>query len=108
MVDETTDVSNKEQVVICFQWMDKKLEAHEEFVVCQVESTGASMLQSVRICNEEPRTVYTHCYGQALSVAVADTVNTYNFMRNAQDCAYEFVKLVKRSPRRDAMLKNLK
>ena len=32
MVDETTAVSNKEQVVICFRWVDKKLEAHEEFV----------------------------------------------------------------------------
>ena len=51
MVDETTDVSNKEQVVICFRWVDKKLEAHEEFVgLCQVESTGASMLHSV-ICD---------------------------------------------------------
>ncbi len=28
MVDETTDVSNKEQVVICFRWVGKKLEAH--------------------------------------------------------------------------------
>ena len=32
MVDETTDVSNKEQVVICFRWVDSKLEAHEVFI----------------------------------------------------------------------------
>lgn len=32
MEDETTNVSNKEQLVICFRWVDKKLEAHEEFV----------------------------------------------------------------------------
>ena len=31
MVDETTNISNKEQVVICFQWVNNKLEAHEDF-----------------------------------------------------------------------------
>ena len=33
MVDETTDASNKEQVVICFRWVDDKLEGHEEFYI---------------------------------------------------------------------------
>ena len=28
MIDETTDVSNKEQVVICFRWVSRLLEAH--------------------------------------------------------------------------------
>ena len=51
MVDETTDTSNKEQVVICFRWVDNKLRAHEEFVgIFQVESTTAGMLYSV-ICD---------------------------------------------------------
>ena len=36
MVDETTDVSNKEQVVICFRWVDSKLEAHEVFIAWPV------------------------------------------------------------------------
>ena len=48
MVDETTDVANQEQVVICFRWIDNKLEAHEEFVgLCQVECTQADMLVAV-------------------------------------------------------------
>ena len=48
MVDETTDISNKEQVVICFRWVDKQLEAHEEFTgLYLVESTQASILHSV-------------------------------------------------------------
>jgi len=33
MVDETTDISNKEQVVICFRWVDKQLEAHNNVLV---------------------------------------------------------------------------
>ena len=39
MVAETTDVSNKEQMVICFRWMDKKLEA-------QLASVKWSQLES--------------------------------------------------------------
>ena len=48
MVDETTDISNKEQVVLCFRWIDKYLEAHEEFIgLYLVGSTAASALFSV-------------------------------------------------------------
>ena len=32
MVDETADVSNKEELVICIRWVDSKLIAHEEFI----------------------------------------------------------------------------
>ena len=44
MINETTDVSNKEQVVVCFRWVDN-LEPHEEFIgLYQVESTQSSIL----------------------------------------------------------------
>ena len=40
MVDETTDVSNKQQVVFCLRWVDNSLEAHEKFAgMYKVEST---------------------------------------------------------------------
>ena len=32
MMDETTDASNTEQVVICLRWVNGKLDAHEEFI----------------------------------------------------------------------------
>ena len=32
MADEYTDVSNHEQLTICFRWVDTNLEVHEEFV----------------------------------------------------------------------------
>ena len=32
MVDETTDVSNAEQLVFCFRIVDDELNSHEEFV----------------------------------------------------------------------------
>ena len=34
MIDETTDVSTKEQVVIVFRWVDSLLMSHEDFVGC--------------------------------------------------------------------------
>ena len=48
MMDETTDASNSEQVVICLHWVDGKLDAHEEFIgLYEVASTGASALFTV-------------------------------------------------------------
>ncbi len=48
MIDETTDCSNSEQVVICCWWIDNSLEAHEEFMrLYQVGSTQASVLEHV-------------------------------------------------------------
>ena len=121
MVDETTDVSNKEQVVVCFRWVDSNLEPHEEFIgLYEVESTrsstivatihdvlqrvnvsitklrcqcydGASSMSgsrggvAVQLQKEEPRAVYTHCYGHAHGLACSE-----------------------KSPRRDATLQKLK
>ena len=32
MADECVDISNREQLSICFRWVDSDLEVHEEFV----------------------------------------------------------------------------
>ena len=32
MADETADVSNKEQLVICICWVDENLITHEDFI----------------------------------------------------------------------------
>lgn len=31
MMDETTDVANQEQLVVCFRWVDQQLEIHKDF-----------------------------------------------------------------------------
>ena len=46
MVDETTNVSNKEQVVICLRWVDAQLTTHEDFIGV-VESIEARALLQV-------------------------------------------------------------
>ena len=32
MVDVRTDISNSEQVILCFRWVDKKFDVREEFL----------------------------------------------------------------------------
>ena len=45
MAEETTDASNKEQVVICMCWVDNNFKAHEKFIgMHEVDSIDASTL----------------------------------------------------------------
>ena len=144
MIDETTDISNKEQVVIYLRHVHENLMGHEEFVGLHVvESTEASSLYGVvndillrlnlstkklraqcyvgaspmagkcgglakMITNDEPRAVYIHCYGHALNLACSDVVKNSQTIKNSLDTAYEIVKLVKKSLRREAIFQHLK
>ena len=144
MVDETADVGNIEQVVICLRWVSEKFEVHEEFVgLYQVESieaeklygaisdvllrlnlavskvrgqcydgasamSGAKSGVAVKLQAVEHRAVFTHCYGHALNLACADTIRQSKLMRDALDTTHEITKLIKKSPRRDAIFKRLK
>lgn len=56
----------------------------------------------------EPRAVFTHCYGHALNLSVSDTIKQCNIMKDCLDTSYELVKLIKFSPKREAMLCQLK
>ena len=45
--DEYTDISNKEQVTICIRWVDKELQAHEDFFgFYNVSDNGAKTMVS--------------------------------------------------------------
>ena len=48
IVDEATDVSNKEQLVLCIRWVDKELNIHEDPVeLVHVSKTDANTLAAV-------------------------------------------------------------
>ena len=107
------------------RWVDDKFEAHEDFVglhnvdditaatiVHVVTDTvrrmtlslydGASNMKLVAsdIQKLEPRALYLHCYGH---LAVSDTLKSIKCMCDALDVALEICKLLKYSPRRDAI-----
>ncbi|KAL5463626.1 hypothetical protein EMCRGX_G032541 [Ephydatia muelleri] len=86
MADEVTDASNREQVVVCFRWVDSDFEPHEDFVglhkICNCRGQcydGAANMAGSRTGTAnnrqvEERAIFTHCYGHALNLAVADVV----------------------------------
>ena len=48
MVDETSDVSNREQVVICFRWVGEYFDVHEDFVgLYKADSIDADTIVSI-------------------------------------------------------------
>ena len=144
MVDETPDVSNKEQVVICLRWVDNEFNVHEEFIglyttakttadqlVAIIKDAllrmnlsltkargqcydGASSMSGVhsgvatQLMAEEPRALYTHCYGHALNLACSDTIKNIPLMRDALDNTREISKLIRNSPRRGDRFQKLK
>ncbi len=144
MADECTDISNHEQLAICFRWVDNDLEVHEEFVgLYQIENIfsdtivhvlndclirmnlqwsrcrgqcydGASAMAGYRtgvatqIRAIEPRAIYTHCYGHSLNLAMCDTIKACKLTRDAMDVTHEISKLVKFSPKRNAIFDKLK
>ena len=74
----------------------------------QSYDAGARAGVAVKIQELEPRAVFTHCYGHALNLAVNDTITKVPKMKDCLDTCYKIVKLIKFSPKREAMLSQLK
>lgn len=60
---------------------------------------------STQLLNEEPRAIYTHCYGHALNLACQDTVRSVKVVKDALDT---LSKLLKYSSKRNAAFKKIK
>ena len=75
---------------------------------------GASNMRGSRngvatqIAKEEKRALYTHCFGHALNLAVADTLKHSKVCRDAMETAFEITKLIKFSPKRNAAFDRIK
>lgn len=144
MADETTDISNCEQMVIVIRWITRKFIVQEEFIglyemsltdsatiaktildvltrlnlplskVCGQCYDGASCMSGCksgvakRITDLEPRALYIHCYGHALNLEAGDAIKQSKLMQDALDTTREITKLVKSSPKREAMFKDIK
>ena len=60
------------------------------------------------ITDIQPNAIYAHCYGHALNFTASDTVKRSNVMKNTLDTVHEICKLLKFSPKRDALLQQIK
>ena len=74
---------------------------------------GAAVMQgcrngvAVQILREEPRALFTHCYGHSLNLACQDSIRAIKPIKNALDIAFELSKLLKYSSKRNAQFKNI-
>ena len=71
---------------------------------------GASNVKkaAAEIKSLDSRALYLHCYGHSLNLAVSDTLKGIKPMSHALDNVQEIYKLLKYSPRRDAIFHKLK
>ena len=63
---------------------------------------------AVQMCAEEPCAKYTHFYGHALNLSASDTIKKNKILRDVLDTVLEITKLLKFSPKRDALFTKLK
>ena len=144
MADECVDISNNEQLVICFRYIDETLAVHEEFMglyMCdniksdtivktledvmlrfdlklsncrgQCYDGGSNMAGSkngvkTQLLAKEPRALYMHCYGHALSLSVCDAIKMIPLLRSTMDTVHEISKLLQYSPKRSNLFTKLK
>ncbi|XP_068725038.1 zinc finger MYM-type protein 1-like isoform X1 [Montipora capricornis] len=144
MADETADVSNKEQLVICIRWVDHCFVIHEDFIgMHPLERTTADQVVAIlkndllrmnlniqhalgqcydgaatmagektgvatQIKTINGKCLYTHCYGHALNLAVADAIKSVQCISDSLDTVREIGKLVKKSPQRNTKLDKIR
>ena len=63
---------------------------------------GAKTGVSTQIKSEEPRAIFTHCYGHSLQLAVGDTIKGIKNLADMFDTTAEISTLLKFSPKKDA------
>ena len=63
---------------------------------------------STQLLQDEPRAIYTHCYGHSLNLACQDTIRSVRVVKDALDTTFELSKLLKYSSKRNAAFKKLK
>ena len=63
---------------------------------------------SNKILSENPKAFFTRYFGHALNLAVGDMVKTTRFLKDSMDTTYNNSNLIKKSPKRDAMLRKIR
>ena len=73
LADETTDSSNREQLVICLRWFDDELNVHEDMVgFYQIDDTGSETIAaSIKDTLIRLNTSISKCRGQTYDGASA-------------------------------------
>ena len=144
MLDETVDVSNKEQCIFVVRWVDENFDIHEDvlglyecerttgdylvllikdmllrfnFSLAKIRGqnydgaasmTGKNAGVKSKILKEEPRALFVHCYGHSTNLAACDALKKTPIIKDGLEVCNELIKLIKYSPKREAILRNCK
>ena len=73
-----------------------------------LQMCGARRSIASQISSDEPHSSFVHCYGHALNLAAGETVKNNRILWDTLDTTLEISKLIKLSPRRDAIFQILK
>ena len=85
-----------------------------QFTSCVYGDDGAKNMCGIKngvsnkILSEKPKALPTLCFGHALNLAVGDMVNNALFLKDSMDTTYDIFNLIKKSPKRDAMLQKIR
>ena len=69
---------------------------------------GCKSGAKAQILKQEPRALFTHCYGHSLSLSIADTIRTVKYLGSIMNTVYELSKLLQYSPKHLALFKDIK
>ncbi|KAL5517004.1 hypothetical protein EMCRGX_G002468 [Ephydatia muelleri] len=118
MIDETTDVCNQEQVTVVFRTVDDKLIVNEEFIgLYSVDSFTADVLTAVikdvmlrlNLAITKLRgQCYDGCSTMSGSRSASDAIKSSKIMKDALETTHEITKLIKFSPKREAIFRAFK
>ena len=71
--------------------------------------TGVKSGVAIKILADEPRALFTHCYGHALNLATQDTQDKgIKVMEDTLNTVHEITKLIKKSPKHQTISQKLK
>ena len=97
VADETADVSNKEQLVICIRWVEDCFVIHDDFIgMHPVERTNAdqvvAILKNTPIKTINGKFLYTHCFLDVSNLAVADAMKSVQCISDSLKTVHEIGK----------------
>ena len=70
--------------------------------------TGVKSGVAIKILAEEPRALFTHCYGHAFNLAIQDTLKGIKVMEDTLNTVHEITELIKKSPKRQTIFQKFK
>ena len=111
MADESSDISNVEQFVICIHWIDNMLEDHEDFIglhgVNIASAKNLSLILKDIILRLGLNSLVVHFFCRSLSLGCSDTIKNCTLMKNLLDTSFEITKLFKFSFKRESRLREI-